>query len=177
MKIYLILPTYNEAENLPRLIPQLFRLPLDELNIIVIDDGSPDGTGTIAENIALSDTHVNLKRVLEVISLLKMEGFIENLEHGCHTLIGEGGVNLSGGQKQRIAIARALYQDPQILLLDEPSSSLDKQSEKSMIRAILSLKKEGKTVILVSHRPGILAEADRILIIEKGKLTQDTQEI
>lgn len=134
-------------------------------------------SGTIAENIALGDAHVDLKRVLEIINLLEMEDFIESLEHGCHTLIGEDGVNLSGGQRQRIAIARAIYRKPQILLLDEPSSSLDGRSEKSMIRAMHSLKNEGKTVILVSHRRSTLAEADRILVMENGKLTQETQVI
>lgn len=134
-------------------------------------------SGTIAENIALGDANVDLKRVLKIINLLEMEDFIENLEHGCHTLIGEDGVNLSGGQRQRVAIARALYRKPQILLLDEPSSSLDRQSEKSMIRAMHSLKNEGKTVILVTHRQTTLAEADRILFMEKGKLTQETQVI
>jgi ATP-binding cassette subfamily B protein len=132
-------------------------------------------SGTIAENIALGDSSVDLKRVLDIITFLEMEGFIAKLEHGCHTLIGESGVNLSGGQRQRIAIARALYRKPQILLLDEPSTSLDTQSEKSMIRAMHNLKSQGKTVILVSHRRSALAEADRILVLEKGKLTQETQ--
>lgn len=129
-------------------------------------------SGTIAENIALGDSSIDLKRVLEIITLLEMEDFIENLEQGCHTVIGESGINLSGGQRQRIAIARALYRKPQILLLDEPSTSLDGPSEKSMIRAIHSLKNEGKTVILVSHRPSTLAEADRILVLENGKSAQ-----
>ena len=134
-------------------------------------------SGTIAENIALGDSSIDLKRVLEIINLLEMEDFIENLEHGCHTLIGESGVSLSGGQRQRIAIARALYRKPQILLLDEPTSSLDGQSEKSMIRAIESLKREGKTVIIVSHRRSTLAKADRILIMEKGKISQEQKAI
>ncbi len=134
-------------------------------------------SGTIAENIALGDSSMDLKRVLEIINLLEMEDFIENLEHGCHTLIGESGVSLSGGQRQRIAIARALYRKPQILLLDEPTSSLDGQSEKSMIRAIESLKREGKTVIIVSHRRSTLAKADRILVMEKGKISQEQKAI
>jgi len=112
---------------------------------------------------------------LDIISLLEMEGFISKLEPGCHTFIGESGVNLSGGQRQRIAIARALYRKPQVLLLDEPSTSLDTQSEKSMIRAMHNLKSQGKTVILVSHRQSTLSEADRILVLEKGKLAQETQ--
>ena len=134
-------------------------------------------SGSIAENIALGDSCIDLKRVLEIINLLEMEDFIENLEHGCHTLIGESGVSLSGGQRQRIAIARALYRKPQILLLDEPTSSLDRQSEMSMIRAIESLKKEGKTVIIVSHRKSTLAMADRILVMKNGKLTQERKAI
>ncbi|MGA9269995.1 MAG: peptidase domain-containing ABC transporter [Lutimonas sp.] len=134
-------------------------------------------SGTIAENIALGDSCIDFKRVLEIIRLLEMDDFIENLEQGCNTLIGESGVNLSGGQRQRIAIARALYRRPQILLLDEPTSSLDAQSENSMIRAIESLKNEGKTVIIVSHRKSTLAKADRILVMQKGKLIQEPKAI
>lgn len=132
-------------------------------------------SGTVAENIALGDCESDLERILELISLLEMEDFLESLDKGLHTYIGESGRNLSGGQKQRIAIARALYRNPQILLLDEPSSSLDKRSEKAMVRAMQTLKRSGKTVIITSHRPSTIAEADRILLIEEGKLVRSDE--
>ena len=126
-------------------------------------------SGTVAENIALGDPGRDLGRILELVDLLEMEEFLEALENGIHTFIGESGRNLSGGQKQRIAMARALYRDPKILLLDEPTSSLDKKSEKAVIRVMRKLKNEGKTVIVISHRPSTIAEADRILTIDQGR--------
>lgn len=130
-------------------------------------------SGTVAENIAIGDPNIDLERILSIVQLLEMEDFIEKLPGACHALIGEGGITLSGGQKQRIAIARALYTQPQILLLDEPSSSLDIRSEKSMIQAMHKMKKLGKTVVIVSHRPSIISEADRVLVLENGVLTQE----
>ena len=126
-------------------------------------------SGTVADNIALGHPEKDLRRILELIIRLEMEDFLESLEKGLHTWLGEGGKSLSGGQKQRIAIARALYRNPKILLLDEPSSSLDKKSEKAMVRVLKELKREGKTVVIISHRPSTISEADRVLYIDSGK--------
>jgi len=134
-------------------------------------------SGTLADNIALGEQEADLGSILEIVSLLEMEDFIENLDNGLHTFIGESGSNLSGGQKQRIAIARALYRDPQILLMDEPTSSLDKHSEEAMIRAIKEQKRKRKTVIIVSHRASTISEADSVLVIDGGKLIRSDIEI
>lgn len=127
-------------------------------------------SGTVVENIALGEPRADLAKIIGLISLLEMEGFIESLENGLHHFIEEGGSNLSGGQKQRIAIARALYRDPEILLLDEPASSLDGEAEKALIKAIKDRKKAGKTVVMVSHRTSAISEADQVLWIRDGKL-------
>ena len=98
--------------------------------------------------------------------------FIEALPLGFDTYIGENGVTVSGGQKQKIAIARALYQDPEVLIMDEATSSLDSSAEQAIQGAILTLKAKGKTVILITHRIINLSFADRIIFLENGKLIE-----
>lgn len=131
-------------------------------------------SGSVAENIGLGDRHIDLKKILDIVSSLGMEDFVESLDRGLNTLIGEGGTQLSGGQKQRIAIARALYRDPEILLLDEPTSALDRQAEKAAIDALEKFKQSGKTVIINSHRPSTILAADRILHLENGKVSKSS---
>ena len=129
-------------------------------------------SGTVAENIALGDPDIDFGRILEVVSLLGMESFIENLENGLYTFIGENGLGLSGGQKQRIAIARALYKTPEVLLLDEASSSLDQNAEEALISALVKMKSAGKTVVLISHRFNTVLHADTILVLDNGRLVE-----
>jgi ATP-binding cassette subfamily B protein len=127
-------------------------------------------SGTVIDNIALGERNADLARIMELISLLQMEEFIDTLDNGLDHFIEESGNNLSGGQKQRIAIARALYRDPEILLLDEPAASLDKEAEKALINAITHRKRAGKTVVIVSHKPSAIAAADHMLTLSGGKL-------
>ena len=96
--------------------------------------------------------------------------FIEQLPIGFHTYLGEHGAALSGGEKQRIAIARALYQQPEILILDEATSSLDSQSEQYIKKTVLALKKKKKTILLIAHRLSTVIDADQILVLKKGKV-------
>ena len=96
----------------------------------------------------------------------------EKMPAGFNTHIGENGASLSGGQKQRLAIARALYKNPEILILDEATSSLDSESESFMQQTIQSLKEQGKTIIIIAHRLSTVVNADEIVVLENGKVIE-----
>jgi ATP-binding cassette subfamily B protein len=115
-----------------------------------------------------------MKRVLEVCDKLGMTDFIEMLPHGFQTYLGENGAVLSGGQRQRIAIARALYRNPEILILDEATSSLDSLSEIHVQKTLDLLKKENKTVIIIAHRLSTISLAQRVIVLDKGEIVQDS---
>ena len=87
---------------------------------------------------------------------------------GYDTPMGEAGGLLSGGQRQRIGLARALYGEPTLVVLDEPNANLDDEGENALVRAVQGLKAQGKTVVLISHRPGIVGVSDRLLILHEG---------
>ena len=99
-----------------------------------------------------------------------VDAFIHDLPNGYATEVGERGVKLSGGQRQRIAIARALLRNPQILMLDEATSSLDSKSESVVQKALNNLMK-GRTTLVIAHRLSTVVDADKIVFIEKGNLT------
>lgn len=128
--------------------------------------------GTVIENIAIGSLKVDMERFLDIINELGMTHFIESLPQGFNTCLGENGTTLSGGQKQRIAIARALYRDPAILILDEATSSLDSKAEKYVQNTIVNLKEKGRTVILISHRLSSLVEADSVFYLERGRVVE-----
>jgi ATP-binding cassette subfamily C exporter for protease/lipase len=89
---------------------------------------------------------------------------------GYDTPMGEAGGLLSGGQRQRIGLARAMYGMPALVVLDEPNANLDDEGENALVRAVQGMKAQGKTVVLISHRPGIVSVADRLLILQNGKV-------
>jgi len=128
--------------------------------------------GNLLDNIAFGTTQIDMKKVLQICDSLEMTAFIEALPQGFNTYLGENGATLSGGQKQRIAIARALYQEPEVLILDEATSSLDSQSDAALQKTIASLKENDKTIIQISHRLLNLSKADHIMVLDKGKLVQ-----
>ncbi len=130
-------------------------------------------SGTIIQNIALGEYNPDMKRIVDICTGLGLIAFIEVLPGGFETLVGEHGVGLSGGEKQRIAIARALYRNPEILILDEATSSLDSYSEHIVQQAILDFNKRGKTVIIIAHRLSTVMAAGKIVILEKGKLIEE----
>ena len=124
--------------------------------------------GNIIENIAVGDYEPDLHKILTISTQLGIINFIESLPNGFRTDIGENGTALSGGQRQRIAIARALYKDPEILILDEATSSLDSTSEIFVQKTVNLLKKNKKTIIVIAHRLSTLYQADKIIVLENG---------
>lgn len=129
-------------------------------------------SGNIIENIALGDSFPNIQRVLDLSKQLGISEFVEKLPNGFETQIGENGAMLSGGQKQRLAIARALYKNPEILLMDEATSSLDTSAEQIVKQVIDNYKSQGKTVIVIAHRLSTIANADTILVMENGTMIE-----
>lgn len=129
-------------------------------------------SGSIIENVALGESFPNMQRILELSKQLGINDFVEKLPNGFETQIGENGAMLSGGQKQRIAIARALYKNPEILLMDEATSSLDTSSEKIVKNVIDNFKEQGKTVIVIAHRLSTIANADTILVMQNGAIVE-----
>ena len=128
--------------------------------------------GNVIDNIALGDFNPNMERIVDICKSLGLLSFIEKLPGGFNTYLGENGASLSGGQKQRLAIARALYKDPEILILDEATSSLDSESEQYVQKAIAQLKEQGKTVIVIAHRLSTVINADQIIVLENGQLLE-----
>lgn len=128
--------------------------------------------GNVTKNIALGEFSPDMQRIVEICTMLGMIEFIESLPAGFNTYIGENGASLSGGQKQRLAIARALYKNPEILILDEATSSLDSESEHYVQQSIQTLKEQGKTVIIIAHRLSTVIDADSIILLSKGKVIE-----
>jgi len=130
-------------------------------------------SGTIIENIAIGEYEPDLKRILELSRMLGINDFIEQLPTGYSSLLGEQGVNLSGGQRQKIAIARALYRNPEILILDEATSNLDQLSESKVQTTLEWFKAQGKTIIIIAHRLSTIKNVDTILVLKEGKLVEE----
>ena len=126
---------------------------------------------TLAENIAFGVSHdnINFKLIEKVIHQSNLKIFLDSLPNGLDTIVGEEGIKLSGGQRQRLAIARALYKNPEILIFDESTSSLDTSTENEIIKTIDSLKGD-KIIFVVSHKNNPLKNCDRIFKLEKQKL-------
>ena len=125
--------------------------------------------GTISENIARMSVKPDADAVLRAAKAAGAHELILRLPNGYDTPIGEGGEALSGGQRQRIALARALYGDPFLVVLDEPNSNLDNEGEMALRQAIANLKSRGAIVVLIAHRPSVLAVCDHILVLANGE--------
>lgn len=113
-----------------------------------------------------------MDRIISICKSIGILTFIEQLTNGFHTFLGEHGTALSGGEKQRIAIARALYQNPEILILDEATSSLDSQAEVYIKNTISTLRKEKKTILLIAHRLSTVIHADHIMVLKNGEIIE-----
>ncbi|CBJ92048.1 Alkaline protease secretion ATP-binding protein aprD [Xenorhabdus nematophila ATCC 19061] len=125
--------------------------------------------GSIAENIARFND-IEPEKVIEAAKKAGVHELVLNLEQGYDTIIGAGGMGLSGGQKQRIGLARALYGNPSLVVLDEPNSNLDDMGEKALSHAIVQLREQGKTVVVITHRPSLLSQTNKILLLVQGKM-------
>ena len=128
--------------------------------------------GNVAQNIARFEDPPNPAAVLAAAEAAGVHDMIVNLPDGYETSVGESGSALSAGQAQRIALARALYRDPFLVVLDEPNSNLDAEGDEALTRAILGLRSRGAIAIVVAHRPSAIAGVDYILVMGKGRQQQ-----
>jgi len=129
-------------------------------------------SGNIIENIALGEFNPDMQRIINICEQLGIKDFIEQLPNAYQTELGEHGLTLSGGERQRIAIARALYKNPEILIFDEATSSLDSGSEQYVKNALQLFTSQGKTIVLIAHRLSTVKDADHIVVLHKGQVIE-----
>jgi ATP-binding cassette subfamily C protein len=127
--------------------------------------------GTIAENIAQMALEPDAGRVVEAAQKAHVHETILSLPQGYDTRIGQADAQLSGGQKQRLALARALYNDPVVLVLDEPNSALDAEGSEALNAAVGAMKDAGKAVVIMTHRPTAISACDKLLVLEQGQVS------
>jgi ATP-binding cassette, subfamily B, bacterial len=128
-------------------------------------------TGTISENIRFGRLDASDADVTAAAVAANADDFVRKLPKGYDTVLGEGGARLSGGERQRIAIARAFLRDAPVLILDEPTSSIDSRTESIILDALERLS-DGRTTFTIAHRLSTIAQADRILVVDKGRLVE-----
>ncbi|MET1114957.1 MAG: type I secretion system permease/ATPase [Comamonas sp.] len=128
--------------------------------------------GTVTENIARFGA-AQPAQVEAAARAVGLHDFIVGLPGGYDSPVGDGSARLSGGQRQRVALARALYGAPRLVVLDEPNANLDDAGEAALVHAVQALRAQGSTVVLVTHRPGIVAIADRVLTLRQGRIERD----
>lgn len=149
------------------------RIPIKDLrsNIGIVSQETFLFMGSIADNIRYARPDATIEEVISAAKSANAHEFITKLPDGYNTKIGNGGVSLSGGERQRISIARAIIQDPNILILDEATASMDTRTERKIQVAIDALK-EGRTIISIAHRLSTLRDADMLCVIENGELKE-----
>jgi ABC-type multidrug transport system fused ATPase/permease subunit len=128
-------------------------------------------SATIAENIGFGKPGASLQEIQAAAKRAQAHDFIVSLPNGYETILGERGVNLSGGQRQRLSIARAFLKDAPILILDEPTSSLDTQTEQALLASLRELMR-GRTTFIIAHRLSTIRHADQIIALENGKIVE-----
>jgi ATP-binding cassette, subfamily C, type I secretion system permease/ATPase len=126
--------------------------------------------GTVAQNIARFDPNADPKAIIAAAQAANLHSLILRLPEGYETQIGEGGQALSAGQRQRIALARALYGEPFLVVLDEPNSNLDAEGEQALTEAVLGIRARGGICIVIAHRPSAVAGVDHVLVMGEGKV-------
>src|SRR5438477_4896367 len=131
---------------------------------------------SVAQNIRFAKPNATMDEVIAAAAAAKAQDFITNLPNGYDTLVGERGMKLSGGERQRISLARAFLKDAPILILDEPTSSLDVHTESAILDTIQELMK-GRTTMMIAHRPSTLRDCNMILVLEDGRVNRVTSEV
>jgi ATP-binding cassette subfamily B protein len=126
---------------------------------------------TIAANIAPGSDEINEEGLIKAADIANIRGFIESLPLGYNTKIGANGHGLSEGQKQRLLIARVIYKNPDIIIFDEATNSLDANNEKVIVENLTEFF-EGKTVIIVAHRLSTVRRADKIVVLDSGRIIE-----
>jgi len=126
--------------------------------------------GSLAFNIALSENYQDAL-VIEALEKAGLASFVQTLEQGIESIIGEGGGGLSGGQAQRLALARVFYNQPDVLILDEPTSHLDQKTEQ-IITSSINAYAENHIVIVIAHRLHTVVDAKKIIVLEQGKIIE-----
>ena len=127
--------------------------------------------GTIRDNLCFGNESITEEQMINACKQARCHGFISVLPEGYDTVVGEGGATLSGGERQRISLARAFLKDVPILLLDEPTASLDADNEAMVQKALDEISKE-RTVIMIAHRLKTVRSADQILVLQDGKIVE-----
>ncbi|RMG66565.1 MAG: ABC transporter ATP-binding protein [Calditrichaeota bacterium] len=148
---------------------QNFKLKSLRAQITILLQDAPLFNQTIRENIVFGKPNASMEEVVEAAKIAQAHNFIEKLPRGYHTMVYENGQNLSGGERQRIHIARAVIRNTPILILDEPTTALDPESEQQVHLALEKLMK-GKTVFMIAHKMNSIVQADRILVLENGQV-------
>lgn len=138
----------------------------------LVTQETPVFHGTIAENIAWFSSQPDETRIRAAADLAYLTAVLEEMPDGLQTIVGERGARLSGGQRQRLALARALYQQADILILDEPTTGLDADSERMVLDGIRATRGRYRTAVIVSHSRSILALADRVVILNNGAVAE-----
>jgi ATP-binding cassette subfamily B protein len=154
---------------------QYFRLESLRRNLGVVAQQSQLFSGTVLENLVPTQASPDMKRLISLCRELGILEFIEKLPQGFFTYLNENGANLSGGQRQRLALVRAFYADAPILLLDEPSSALDRESEQLLVKMLQRLRLAGRTIIVATHTTGLQGLADQIIFLKDGQVTDVRQ--
>jgi ATP-binding cassette subfamily C protein len=126
--------------------------------------------GTVAANIARFSRDATSEKIVAAAHAAGVHKMVLSLPNGYETVIGEGGATLSAGQRQRIALARALYGDPFLVVLDEPNSNLDAEGEDALTQAILGVRARGGILVVIAHRPSALAGVDLVLVMGDGRV-------